>query len=384
MLHCVRFIIKNIHTVLVEDWLDDRFVFLDRPRQNQDILVTVAVLGDQFFDFIGDMKNFRLFRFATPNADIFFLSCSQLKRTLDFVGGRIGGCDPIILQGQQSILVAVRILRNPVVLHDLYAQTARQMIERVISRSGRVEQLMHRRRFTYIGFVQRQRDRYLFRGAQQRRNDLQFAGRETVETVNEDISVLHVQRLDDAGQRLKDDLLLEVFVQQRFIEGMVKLLQFRQFQLEIGLIAGFGLARQYPLQVLLFDASAAQFQKQIRQLLDETFFVGFPAEKYQFLFLLYQNLPYQHAESGFRQLLLLENRRLLQQIPRQPAETERLQIHRAHHVLSAESLELPKLFQYRHLRLELRVLRNQHKYLRIRLFRHDHRNPLIYRLFLIR
>ena len=213
MLHCVRFIIKNIHTVLVEDWLDDRFVFLDRPRQNQDILVTVAVLGDQFFDFIGDMKNFRLFRFATPNADIFFLSCSQLKRTLDFVGSRIAGCDPIILQGQQSILVAVRILRNPVVLHDLYAQTARQMIERVISRSGRVEQLMHRRRFTYIGFVQRQRDRYLFRGAQQRRNDLQLAGRETVKTVDENIGVLHVQRFDDPCQRLKDDFLFEVLVQ---------------------------------------------------------------------------------------------------------------------------------------------------------------------------
>ena len=155
MLHCVRFIIKNIHPVLVEDWLDDRFVFLDRTRQNQDILVTVAVLGDQFFDFIGDMKNFRLFRFATPNADSFFLSCSQLKRTLDFVGSRIAGCDPIILQGQQSILVAVRILRNPMVLHDLYAQTARQMIERVIGRAGRIEQLMHGRRFVDIGFVQR-------------------------------------------------------------------------------------------------------------------------------------------------------------------------------------------------------------------------------------
>ena len=213
MLHCVRFIIKNIHTVLVEDWLDDRFVFLDRPRQNQDILVTVAVLGDQFFDFIGDMKNFRLFRFATPNADIFFLSCSQLKRTLDFVGSRIAGCDPIILQGQQSILVAVRILRNPVVLHDLHAQTARQMIERVVGRSCGIEQLMHSRRFADIGFVQRQRDRYLFRGAQQRRNDLQLAGRETVKTVDENNGVLHVQRFDDPCQRLKDDFLFEVLVQ---------------------------------------------------------------------------------------------------------------------------------------------------------------------------
>ena len=213
MLHCVRFIIKNIHTVLVEDWLDDRFVFLDRPRQNQDILVTVAVLGDQFFDFIGDMKNFRLFRFAAPDADIFFLSCSQLKRTLDFVGSRIGGCDPIILQGQQSILVAVRILRNPVVLHDLYAQTARQMIERVVGRSCGIEQLMHSRRFADIGFVQRQRDRYLFRGAQQRRNNLQLAGRETVKTVDENIGVLHVQRFDDPCQRLKDDFLFEVLIQ---------------------------------------------------------------------------------------------------------------------------------------------------------------------------
>ena len=125
MLHCVRFIIKNIHPVLIEDWLDDRFVFLDRPRQNQDVLVTVAVLGDQFFDFIGHMENFRLLRFATPNADSFFLVGSQLKRTLDFVGGRICGCNPIILKGQQRILVGVRVLRYPVVLHDLYAQAAR-------------------------------------------------------------------------------------------------------------------------------------------------------------------------------------------------------------------------------------------------------------------
>ena len=190
------------------------------------------------------------------------------------------------------------------------------MIERVVGRSGRIEQLMHSRRFVDIGFVQRQRDRDLFRRAQQRRDDLQFAGRETVETVDEDIGVLHVQRFDDAGQRLKDDFLFEVFVQQRFIESMVKLLQFRQLQLEIGLIAGFSMVRQNPLQILLFDAAAAQLQKQIRQLLNEAFFVGFPAEKDQFLLLLHQNLPHQHAEAGFRQLLLLEDRRLLQQIPR--------------------------------------------------------------------
>ncbi|MPN16975.1 hypothetical protein SDC9_164324 [bioreactor metagenome] len=144
------------------------------------------------------------------------------------------------------------------------------------------------------------------------------------------------------------------------------------------------MVRQNPLQIFLLDAPAAQLQEQIGKLFDEALFVGFPAEKDQLLFLLHQNLPHQHAEAGFRQLLLLEDRRLLQQIPRQPAETERLQIHRSHHVLIAESLELPKLFQDRHLRLELRMLRNQHKYLRIRFFRHDPRNPLIYRLFLIR
>ena len=98
----------------------------------------------------------------------------------------------------------------------------------------------------------------MFGGAQQRRDDLQLAGCETVETVDEDIGILHIQRFDDAGQCLKDDLLLEVLVQQRFIEGMVKLLQFRQLQLEVGLVAGFGLVRQNPLQVFLFDAAAAQ------------------------------------------------------------------------------------------------------------------------------
>ncbi|MPN16974.1 hypothetical protein SDC9_164323 [bioreactor metagenome] len=96
---------------------------------------------------------------------------------------------------------------------------------------------MHGRRFVDIGFVQRQRDRDLFGGAQQRRDDLQFASRESVEAVDEDIGVLHVQRFDDAGQRLKDDFLFEILVQQRFIEGMIKLLQFSQFQLEIGLVA---------------------------------------------------------------------------------------------------------------------------------------------------
>ena len=79
VLHGVSFIIEDVHPVLVEDRLHHRFVFFDRPRQNQDVFVAVAVLGDQFFDFIGHMENFRLFRFAAPDPDSFLLIGRQLE-----------------------------------------------------------------------------------------------------------------------------------------------------------------------------------------------------------------------------------------------------------------------------------------------------------------
>lgn len=70
VLHCVSFVIKDIHPIFVEYRLHHRFVFFDRPRQNQDVFVAVTVLGDQFFDFIGDVEDFRLFRFAAPRPRI--------------------------------------------------------------------------------------------------------------------------------------------------------------------------------------------------------------------------------------------------------------------------------------------------------------------------
>ena len=89
VLHGVCLVIEDVHPVFVEYRLHHRFVFFDRPRQNQDVFIAVTVLGDQFFDFIGHMEDFRLFRFAAPDPDSFLLVDSKLKRALDFVGGRI-------------------------------------------------------------------------------------------------------------------------------------------------------------------------------------------------------------------------------------------------------------------------------------------------------
>lgn len=135
VLHGVGLVVEDVHPVLGRRPASPSFRIHSTVRQNR-----IIFHGDDHrrpvLVSLATWKTSACF-VCSPRRTASFWLDRKLECALDFVGCGIGGCDPAFSKCSTSPL-AVRVLRNPLILHDRNVQTSSQMIEGVIGRSGRV------------------------------------------------------------------------------------------------------------------------------------------------------------------------------------------------------------------------------------------------------